>query len=157
MSGSHAADVERFNRWADTYESFWGRRFFEGMHQATLDLVSSAVEVCPSTILDIGCGTGRLLRHHRPRHSRSGFAPSPRTCNNTGMEEGGRARHRKPQRRCAHHASSAVGHYITGSRQPKKFLGRRNLPPLAYDSPATFSSPWDSAHSSELVSVSTST
>jgi hypothetical protein len=25
----------------------------------------------------------------------------------------------------AHHASSAVGHYITGSRQPMKFMGRR--------------------------------
>jgi ubiquinone/menaquinone biosynthesis C-methylase UbiE len=62
MDGSHAEDVERFNRWADTYETFWGRRFFDRMHQAALDLVAGGEEVCPRVVLDVGCGTGRLLR-----------------------------------------------------------------------------------------------
>jgi ubiquinone/menaquinone biosynthesis C-methylase UbiE len=62
MAGRHAADVERFNRWAETYETFWGRRFFDCMHQATLDLVAEGEEFRPGTIVDVGCGTGRLLR-----------------------------------------------------------------------------------------------
>jgi ubiquinone/menaquinone biosynthesis C-methylase UbiE len=62
MDRSHAEDVERFNRWADTYESFWGRRFFDRIHQATLDLVAWDEEIRPGTILDVGCGTARLLR-----------------------------------------------------------------------------------------------
>jgi ubiquinone/menaquinone biosynthesis C-methylase UbiE len=62
MDGSHTADVERFNRWADTYESFWGRRFFDRIHQATLDLIAQGEEIRPGTVLDVGCGTGRLLR-----------------------------------------------------------------------------------------------
>src|SRR5262245_45907233 len=62
MDGRHAEDVERFNRWADTYETSWASRFFDRVHQATLDLLARDAEVRPGAVLDVGCGTGRLLR-----------------------------------------------------------------------------------------------
>ena len=56
-------DVKRFDRWSKTYENCWGQRFFDWVHESMLDLVlAMAPTLTPSAILDVGCGTGRLLR-----------------------------------------------------------------------------------------------
>ena len=61
-------DVERFDRWSKTYESCWGQRFFDRVHGLMLDLVIAAAPAfTPSAILDVGCGTGRLLRRAAAR------------------------------------------------------------------------------------------
>lgn len=55
-------DVDRFNRWAKTYDRHWMQRLIFGrVQEMTLQL--AALEVArPTAILDVGCGTGRLLR-----------------------------------------------------------------------------------------------
>jgi len=56
-------DVERFHRWSKSYESCWGQRFFDRVHAQMLDLVAAtAPALSPAAVLDVGCGTGRLLR-----------------------------------------------------------------------------------------------
>lgn len=64
---SHDYDVERFNRWAGSYDRHWMQRvIFEPVQRAVLEL--AALEVArPGAILDIGCGTGRLLRSAEAR------------------------------------------------------------------------------------------
>jgi ubiquinone/menaquinone biosynthesis C-methylase UbiE len=55
-------DVERFEQWASTYENSWLQRaFFDRAHQATLTLAAGIVHQ-PVSVLDVGCGTGKLLR-----------------------------------------------------------------------------------------------
>ncbi len=55
-------DVERFDQWASTYENSWLQRaFFDRAHQATLALAAGIVQQ-PVSVLDVGCGTGKLLR-----------------------------------------------------------------------------------------------
>ncbi len=55
-------DIKRFNRWASTYEHSWLQRaFFDRTHQATLALAAGLVHQ-PVSVLDVGCGTGKLLR-----------------------------------------------------------------------------------------------
>jgi ubiquinone/menaquinone biosynthesis C-methylase UbiE len=54
-------DVQHFERWSRDYERSWMQRFlFSRVHSATLDLAASLPP--PATALDVGCGTGRLLR-----------------------------------------------------------------------------------------------
>lgn len=55
-------DVDRFGRWASTYDrSSLQRLVFEPVHRATLDTTSRDVGQ-PGCVLDVGCGTGLLLR-----------------------------------------------------------------------------------------------
>jgi len=54
-------DVQSFERRSGTYEgSFFQGLFFDRIHRAALDSVPAGSQ--PGSILDIGCGTGRLLR-----------------------------------------------------------------------------------------------
>ena len=54
-------DVDRFDRWADTYDRhFLQRMVFEPVQETVLELAASEVPR-PTAILDVGCGTGRLL------------------------------------------------------------------------------------------------
>lgn len=55
-------DVDRFERWAATYErSRLQRLIFEPVHRTMLEVARSEVPGA-TDILDVGCGTGRLLR-----------------------------------------------------------------------------------------------
>jgi ubiquinone/menaquinone biosynthesis C-methylase UbiE len=52
---------QHFERWSDTYErSFMQWLIFDRVHRILLDLVPGDFQ--PQSILDVGCGTGRLLR-----------------------------------------------------------------------------------------------
>lgn len=62
MKSQHGAhDVEIFDRWGSTYERSWmQQRLFDPVHSAVLSQSSSRFK--PASVLDIGCGSGRLLR-----------------------------------------------------------------------------------------------
>lgn len=56
-------DVQHFERWSRTYEDSWMQtRLFARVHRAVLDLAASLPTPAPTSVLDVGCGTGRLLR-----------------------------------------------------------------------------------------------
>ncbi len=56
-------DVKRFDRWAPTYDqSVMQRLFFVPVHSKMLDLLLRELKDSPRCIIDVGCGTGRLLR-----------------------------------------------------------------------------------------------
>ncbi|MFZ0961816.1 MAG: class I SAM-dependent methyltransferase [Terriglobia bacterium] len=56
-------DIKRFNRWAATYDqSVMQRLVFGRIHAKMLDLLGRELKSPPRGILDVGCGTGRLLR-----------------------------------------------------------------------------------------------
>jgi ubiquinone/menaquinone biosynthesis C-methylase UbiE len=58
---SRDRDVDRFGRWADHYDrSYLQRVLFTPVHDAMLAQATAACPV-PATVLDVGCGTGRLL------------------------------------------------------------------------------------------------
>lgn len=57
-------DVGRFARWAPTYDrSVMQRLYFRPVHARMLKLIGNVgPQQPPERILDVGCGTGRLLR-----------------------------------------------------------------------------------------------
>ena len=62
QTGRWARDVARFGRWAPTYErSLLQRVFLTPIQTATIAEIGREVSQ-PQAILDIGCGTGVLLR-----------------------------------------------------------------------------------------------
>ncbi len=61
-----ANDVEHFNRWSKTYEASWMQRlYFDRIHKRVLAVAGAGP--APGSIVDVGCGTGRLLRKARER------------------------------------------------------------------------------------------
>jgi ubiquinone/menaquinone biosynthesis C-methylase UbiE len=73
-------DVGRFERWASTYDEHWLQpRFFEPVQEATLDR-AALLAPNPRRVLDVGCGTGALMRKATKRFPRaylSGVDPAP--------------------------------------------------------------------------------
>jgi ubiquinone/menaquinone biosynthesis C-methylase UbiE len=62
MIGTPHGDVGRFDEWAPTYERHWMQRYlFDPVQRTVLDLAAAEIPR-PAWILDVGCGTGRLLR-----------------------------------------------------------------------------------------------
>lgn len=58
---AHGHDVDRFNRWASEYDQHWMQRtIFEPVQRTVLKLAAEQVPQ-PGGILDVGCGTGKLL------------------------------------------------------------------------------------------------
>jgi ubiquinone/menaquinone biosynthesis C-methylase UbiE len=72
-------NVGRFGRWADTYDRSVLQRVLFGPLQETV-LEQAALDVpAPASVLDIGCGTGQLLRRasrHFPEATLTGVDPS---------------------------------------------------------------------------------
>jgi ubiquinone/menaquinone biosynthesis C-methylase UbiE len=62
MKSKHnTLDVELFEHWGSTYERSWmQQRLFDPVHSAVLH--QAARRFKPASVLDIGCGSGRLLR-----------------------------------------------------------------------------------------------
>lgn len=60
-------DIDRFAHWAPTYDrSYLQRLVFEPVHTTTLDALGRR-RANPRAILDVGCGTGQLLRRAAAR------------------------------------------------------------------------------------------
>jgi ubiquinone/menaquinone biosynthesis C-methylase UbiE len=58
--------ASRFDRWASSYEdNTLQQHLFVPVHQTALQLALPLLPD-PRRLLDVGCGTGRLLRHTRP-------------------------------------------------------------------------------------------
>src|SRR6266508_2407925 len=53
--------VDHFNARASSYEDSWSRRVFAPVHKGTLELAAT-LNPRPREVLDVGCGTGALLR-----------------------------------------------------------------------------------------------
>lgn len=77
---TQSEDVQQFDRWAETYDRSWMQQFlFDRVHRAVLRMAATLGE--PTVVLDVGCGTGRLLRAARKRWPSAqliGVDPAPR-------------------------------------------------------------------------------
>lgn len=69
----------RFDRWSSTYDDSWMQRlYFDRIHAAVLSLAAEGSR--PGVVLDVGCGTGRLLRDagtQWPNATLIGVDPAP--------------------------------------------------------------------------------
>lgn len=54
--------MAHFDRWAPSYDDCVLRPLYDAAHRAVLDALRSGTHR-PRRILDVGCGSGRMLRH----------------------------------------------------------------------------------------------
>jgi ubiquinone/menaquinone biosynthesis C-methylase UbiE len=66
MKRPHHGDIERFDEWSITYDRTPGQFLFGRIHRPVVDAVCSG-RVLPRRVVDLGCGTGRLLEALLPR------------------------------------------------------------------------------------------
>ena len=66
MKRPRHGDIERFDEWSTTYDRTPGQFFFGRIHRPVVDAVCSG-RVLPRRVVDLGCGTGRLLESLLPR------------------------------------------------------------------------------------------
>ena len=66
MTRTRDADVARFDRWSSTYDRTPGQSFFQRIHRPVVEAICSG-RALPHRVVDIGCGTGRLLEALLPR------------------------------------------------------------------------------------------
>jgi ubiquinone/menaquinone biosynthesis C-methylase UbiE len=91
--------LSRFQRQSSTYERSWLQpRFFEPAQQAVLEVMEQYIPTQPNAVLDVGSGTGKLLRsiHERWPDARlmgidptSGMVETARQLTPTGTFEVG--------------------------------------------------------------------
>ena len=88
---------ERFDRWAPRYDHSAQQWFFFGpAHAAALE-AASAAGVTPKDVLDVGCGTGRLLERAArqwPKARLAGIDAAPLMIAEARKKHGGDARFR---------------------------------------------------------------
>ena len=60
MKRPHHGDIVRFDEWSSTYDRSPGQYFFGRVHRPVVEAVCSG-RVPPRRVVDLGCGTGRLL------------------------------------------------------------------------------------------------
>ncbi|MGO8685817.1 MAG: class I SAM-dependent methyltransferase [Candidatus Dormibacteria bacterium] len=61
MERGRHGDAAHFDRWAATYDRSPGQMFFGRIHRRVVDALLSGSAV-PGRVVDVGCGTGRLLQ-----------------------------------------------------------------------------------------------
>ncbi len=80
MTPSRRNALPHFQEWSQTYERSWLQsRLFGPTHRAVLKDMQDTIQTQPGAVLDVGCGTGRLLRaiHERwPQAELMGIDPT---------------------------------------------------------------------------------
>jgi ubiquinone/menaquinone biosynthesis C-methylase UbiE len=79
MPHAHHGDIERFDQWAASYDRTPGQLLFRHIHRSVIDAVLAGGRA-PRRVVDVGCGTGRLLEILLPRLPAAelvGVDPSP--------------------------------------------------------------------------------
>jgi trans-aconitate methyltransferase len=66
-------DVDRFGRWAPRYDRSFLQRALFGPVQAATIAAAAGQAPRPRAILDVGCGTGQLLRRLAARFPAAGL------------------------------------------------------------------------------------
>ncbi len=78
MKRTRHGDIARFDQWSGSYDRTPGQSFFRRIHRPVVEAICSR-RAMPRRVVDIGCGTGRLLEkvlHRLPDAELVGVDPA---------------------------------------------------------------------------------